>query len=317
MSSHLVTLDQIAAAAHTIKGRVHRTGMTTSTYLSSESGMDVYLKLELFQKTGSFKVRGVSNKMASLTDEEKRNGVVTLSAGNHAQAVAWGATQYGIPSTVCMPATSLVSKQEATQEYGGQVVLVEGSLIEKALSLQNEHNLYLVHPFDDPTIIAGHATLGAEIIEDVPDVDVVLVSIGGGGLISGVAAAVKQLKPDVKVYGIEPDGAPGMTLSLAKGEPVTLGSLNTVADGLAAPFVGKHNLAHVQAFVDEVVTVTDEEILWGLKILWERCKLAAEPAAGAPIAALLKGKFDIPAGSKVVSVVCGGNVNLANFEKLF
>ena len=313
--TNLVTLEEIYAARDTIADKVHRTPLAYSTFFSNATGTNLYLKHELFQKTGSFKVRGVSNKMNALTEEEKRKGVITLSAGNHAQAVAWGAAQYDIPSTIIMPQHSVVSKQIATRDYGGEVILSDGNLLEDCLRIQKERDLYLVHPFDDPKIIAGHATCGVEIIEDVPNVDVVIVAVGGGGLISGVAAAVKQLKPDTIVYGVEPEGADGMTRSLAAGKPVSL-AVDTIADGLAAPFVGQHNLNHVQAFVDQVVTVNDDEIRAALKLLWTRTKLFAEPAAAAPLAAMLNHKLDIPQGTTVVCIVCGGNVDLDNLDNL-
>lgn len=311
----LVTLDQIHAAGETIKDKVHRTPLAYSTFFSNLTQTNLYLKHELFQKTGSFKVRGVSNKMSLLSDEEKQKGVITLSAGNHAQAVAWAASQYNVPSTVVMPHNSVVSKQEATKGYGGDVILSEGSLLEDCLRIQKARDLCLVHPFDDLEIIAGHATCGVEILEDVPNPDVVIVAVGGGGLISGVAAAIKLLSPDTIVYGVEPEGADGMTRSLAAGEPVSL-AVNTIADGLSAPFVGKHNLEHVQAFVDQVVTVSDDEIRAALKLLWTRTKLFAEPAASAPLAAMLNRKLAIPEGATVVCIVCGGNVDLDNIETL-
>ena len=290
MSNQTVTLDQIKQAWDTVKDKVHRTPMSHSTFFSNETGCNIYLKEELFQKTGSFKVRGVSNKMNSLTDEEKAKGVITISAGNHAQAVAWSAAQYGIPATVCMPAHSVPSKQQATRDYGGEVILAEGPLLDTMLAIQKERDLYFVHPFDDPLIIAGHGTVGLEIVEDLPDVDVVLIGVGGGGLISGVAAAVKQLKPNAKIYGAEPENVPTMFNSLAAGEPATISSPKTIADGLAAPFAGVHNLAHVQAFVDDVVLVSEDEIRHALRLIWDRTKLMAEPAAAAPDGGSINGK---------------------------
>ncbi|MFT5195788.1 MAG: threonine dehydratase [Cellvibrionaceae bacterium] len=316
MTHNLVTIKQIKEAWETIKDQVHRTPMSHSTFFSNETGCNIYLKEELFQKTGSFKVRGVSNKMNSLTAEEKAKGVIGFSAGNHAQAVAWSASQYGISSTICMPKTSSPSKQTATREYGGEVLLAEGALFDLVLKVQAERDLYLVHPFDDPLIIAGHGTIGLEIVEDLPDVDVVIIGVGGGGLISGVAAAVKQLKPNVKVYGAEPLAAPGMTRALENGSPVTLTSTTTIADGLAAPFAGVHNLAHVQAFVDDIALVSEDEIRHALRLIWDRTKLMIEPAAAAPMAALLTGKIKVPAGSNVCVIMCGGNVNLDNVRDL-
>ena len=314
--TQLVTIEQMKNAWTTIQDKVHRTPLSHSTFFSNKTGCNITLKEELFQKTGSFKVRGVSNKMNSLTPQEKAKGVITISAGNHAQAVAWSAGQYGIPATVVMPANSVASKQQATRDYGGEVILTDAPLLETMLGIQEERGLYFVHPFDDPLIIAGHGTCGLEIVEDVPNVDAVLVGVGGGGLISGVAAAVKQLLPNAKVYGIEPEGAPTMTNSLAKGEPATLKSINTIADGLSAPFAGVHNFAHVQAFVDDVVLVTEDEIKQALRLIWDRTKLMAEPAAAAAMAGLLTKKVNVPAGSNVCVIMCGGNVNLDDINSL-
>ena len=315
-NAELVTLDEILQARETIAGKVHRTPMTHSSYFSDQVDSEVFLKLELFQKTGSFKVRGVTNKMQSLTDEEKEKGVISLSAGNHAQAVAWGAAQYNIPATIIMPANSVSSKQAATRDYGGEVLLTDGNLLDYCLAVQKARDLYLVHPFDDPKIIAGHGTAGLEIVEDVPNADVVIVGIGGGGLISGIAAAIKAKNPRTRIIGVEPEGAPTMTRSLAKGAPEHLSELNTVADGLAAPFVGQHNLNHVQQFVDEVLLVSDVEILNALTLIWSRCKVLAEPAACASVAALLSGKIEIPSGATVVCMISGGNVDLAGIQAL-
>jgi threonine dehydratase len=215
-----------------------------------------------------------------------------------------------------MPANSVQSKVEATRNYGGEVLFTDGNLLEFCLSIKKERNLYLVHPFDDPKVIAGHGSLGLEIVEDIPDVDVVIVGIGGGGLISGIAAAVKAKKPDVKVIGVEPQGACAMSQSLQKGEPVHLDRVDTVADGLSAPFAGEYTLAHVQKFVDDVVIVSDAEILKALRIIWERCKVLAEPAASSTLAALLSNKIEIPEGAAVVCVLSGGNVNMDDIQKL-
>jgi threonine dehydratase len=235
----LIEQDNILAAREVITGRVHRTPVIGSSYLGGQASVQLYFKLELFQKTGSFKPRGVLNKLHHLSPEDKQKGVITLSAGNHAQALAWAATQSGIPSTVVMPAASVRSKVEATRGYGGEVVLTEGDLLEICLAIQKERGLTLVHPFDDPMIIAGQGTVGLEILEDVPEVDAVVVGVGGGGLISGVATALKAEKPEVKIIGVEAEGASAMTQSLQRGEPVHLDRVDTVADGLAAPFARK------------------------------------------------------------------------------
>ncbi len=308
-SNVLVSLDDIRDAERVIAPHIHRTPIVSSAYLGGLVGATLYLKLEMFQKTGSFKPRGVLNKMASLSDEEKSRGVVSLSAGNHAQALAYAATMVGATSIIVMPSGAVRSKIEATLGYGGEVVLTDEDLLQTALDIQQERGMTLVHPFDDLNTIAGTGTLGLEALEDVPGADVVVCGIGGGGLISGVAAALKLSKPDTRVIGVEPEGAPGMTLALRKGEPVHMESMNTVADGLAAPFVGRHNLNHVRAFVDDVVTVGDEAIVEAMALILERVKTLAEPAGAASCAALLSGKVSLKGDENVLCVLSGGNVD--------
>ena len=312
----LIGKDDILKAREVIAGRVHRTPCMGSSYLGERVGLQLTLKLELFQKTGSFKPRGVLNKLHHLSLEERQKGVITLSAGNHAQALAWAARQSGISSTVVMPATSLRSKIEAARGYGGEVVLTEGDLLETCLTIQQERGLTLVHPFDDPMIIAGQGTVGLEILEDVPEVDVVVVGVGGGGLISGIATILKAEKPEVKVIGVEPEGASAMSQSLRRGRPVHLDRVDTIADGLAAPFAGEHTLAHVQSYVDELAIVSDEEIVEAMGLILERCKVVAEPAAASSLAALLSGKVTLPRGSRVVCVLSGGNVDAERLKVL-
>ncbi|MBC8087705.1 MAG: threonine/serine dehydratase [Phycisphaerae bacterium] len=306
----LVTLQDIHDAADAIRPFVHRTHQQESKYLSDISGTRVSLKLELFQKTGSFKARGVINTLRQLSETERKNGIISLSAGNHAQALAWGASQLGMQATIVMPAAAVASKVAATRGYGGVVIQTDGDLLATAQTLLQERGLTLVHPFDDLRVIAGQGTVGLEIMEDVPDVDVVIVACGGGGLLSGVASAVKQLKPSVRVIGVEPEGASAMQLSLAAGSPQRLAHMNTIADGLAAPFAGVHTLAHVQQYVDQMVVIPDSEILAGMRVLMERCKLFVEPSAGAAIAPLLNGTLSLQPGSRVVPIVCGGNIDL-------
>ena len=312
----LIGRDDILAAREVIMGQVHRTPVMGSSYLGRRVNVRLCFKLELFQKTGSFKPRGVLNKLHHLSPQDRQKGVITLSAGNHAQALAWAATQSGIPSTVVMPAASVRSKVEATRSYGGEVVLTEGDLLETCLRVQKERGLTLVHPFDDPMIIAGQGTVGVEILEDVPEVDAVIVGVGGGGLISGIATALKTKKPEVKIIGVEPEGASAMTQSLQRGEPVHLERVDTVADGLAAPFAGQHTLAHVQAYVDDLVVVSDQEIVEAMGLILERCKVVAEPAASSTLAALLSGKVSLPRGSTVVCVLSGGNVDRERLKAL-
>jgi threonine dehydratase len=312
----LVSLDDIHAARAVIGDRLHRTPVVTSAWLGARAGARVSLKLELFQRTGSFKPRGVLNTLATLGTPERERGVISISAGNHAQAVAWGASAIGVRSTIVMPATAVRTKVEATRGYGGEVIQTDGDLMGTALELQRERDLVLVHPFDDPRIIAGAGTVGLEILEDVPDVETVVVACGGGGLISGVAAAVRAVRPDARIIGVEPSGANAMAQSLAKGEPVRLTSISTIADGLAAPFAGRHTLAHVQALVDRIVEVDDGDIIAGMRALMERCKLLPEPAGAAATGALLAGRIDVRPGERIVLIVSGGNVDLARLKQL-
>ncbi len=306
----LVPLAAIRNARDAIGARLHRTPLVSSSYLSHVVGADVSLKLELFQKTGSFKPRGVLNALATLDAASRARGVVSLSAGNHAQALAWGATTLGIRSTIIMPLTAARSKVDATRAYGGEVVQTENDLLGTTLQVQSERHLTMVHPFDDPRIIAGQGTVGLEILEDAPDVDVVIVGCGGGGLLSGVAAAIKQTRPAAYIVGVEPAGADAMRQSIARGEPVRLEKIDTIADGLAAPFAGTLTLAHAISFVDEIIALEDREILDGMRVLMQRCKILPEPAGAAATAALLTARLTIPPGARVVSVVSGGNVDL-------
>ena len=312
----MIALEDIEAAQRVIAGRLHRTPVMGSTYLGGLVDATLVFKLEMFQKTGSFKPRGVLNNMHYLTPEERERGVISLSAGNHAQALAYAASASRIASTIVMPASAVQSKVAATRAYGGEVVLTDGDLMDTMLSIQRERGLTLVHPFDHPMTIAGTGRLGLEVMEDVPDADIVVVGIGGGGLISGVGAAVKSKRPQTKVIGVEPQGAPGMTLSPQQASPAHLDSLDTVADGLAAPFVGEHNLAHVQKYVDDVVLVTDDEIVSAMGLILERCKVVAEPAASSTLAALLSGRVQVARGSTVVCVLSGGNIDAERLAAL-
>jgi threonine dehydratase len=312
----LVSHAQMTAARAVIRPRLHLTPSMTSAYLSDRVGAPLHLKLELFQKTGSFKPRGVLNRLANLSEAERRRGLITLSAGNHAQAVAWAAREYGVRATVVMPTRATQAKVDATRGYGGDVILTDEDLLATALELQRARDLTLVHPFDCPFVIAGQGTLGLELVEQVPDLDTVVVGVGGGGLISGVAAAIKALKPNARIIGVEPEGAPGMTESLRRGEAVRLDGVNTVADGLAAPFAGRLNFLHVRELVDEMVLVTDDEIVSAIPVLMERCKIVPEPAGAAAVAALLSGKVRPAAGSTTVAVVSGGNIDRARLRSL-
>jgi threonine dehydratase len=304
------TLDDVLAARETITGRLVRTPTLGSRTLSERSGARVHLKAELFQRTGSFKPRGVLARIESLTAEERKRGVVTWSAGNAAQAVAWAAAAAGIGCRVFMWRTASPLKVAATRGYGADLDLEAENAAEaheRLLAYVEETGAVFVHPFDDPVLHAGHGSLGLELLEDVPEAAAIVVPIGGGGLIAGVAIAVKGVRPDVRVVGVEPEGAATMTEALAAGTVVPTVP-KTVADGLAAPFVGEGTLAVCRELVDEVVLVSDGQIEEAFRFLYGRAKLACEPAGAAATAALLAGKVPHARGEHVVAVVSGGNV---------
>lgn len=292
---------------------VHHTPLLHSSTLSQLTGYDVWLKAEVFQRGGSYKVRGPSNKLPQLSPEQRQNGVICSSAGNHAQGVALAAAQLGIPATVVMARGATPAKIAATEGYGATVVL-HGEIWDdanaEALRLAEEHGLTFIHPFDDLQLIAGQGTLGLEILDDCPHVDVVVVPIGGGGLISGVSAAIKGRKPETAIVGVESSGAPAMTRSVEAGELVTLESLDCRIDGLKVARVGENTLAIVRELVDRLVTLPDREIFDAVLWTMARCKLVVEGAAAAPVAALLAGLVEAAPGSTVVCVLSGGNVDL-------
>jgi threonine dehydratase len=305
----VISFDDVLAARETIAGRLHRTPTFTSATLSALTGARVHLKAELFQRTGSFKPRGVLNRVAALTPEERARGVITWSAGNHAQAVAYAAAREDITCLVVMSAGVNALKVEATRGYGADVDLespTHHDAYERLRSLIEETGRIFVHPFDDPLVIAGQGTVGLEIAEDVPDADVIVVPVGGGGLISGIATAVQGLRPRTRVVGVEPEGSQALTAALAAGEVVQIES-QTIADGLAPPFAGEQTLAIARERVDQVVLVTEDEIEEGFSFLYRRAKLACEPAGAAATGALLAGKISVRPGETVISVVSGGN----------
>jgi len=311
--------DVFEAAHARVAPHIHHTPLLTSRILSELTGLDVRLKAEIFQRGGSYKIRGPLNKLALLTDEQKRRGVVCSSAGNHAQGVALAARIHGIKAVVCMAANATPSKVAATRGYGAEVVLhgtIWDEANEKAKELVRDRGLTYVHPFDDLELIAGQGTLGLEVVRDWPEVDVVVVPIGGGGLISGVSMAVKNLKPSVKVIGVESSGAPGMRDSVAAGHVVTLDRVDCIIDGLRVKRVGETTFEVVRRFVDEIVTLPDEKMFEAMIWVMERCKLVVEGAAAAPVAALLHGLVNMPPGAKVAAVLSGGNVNLDQLRGL-
>jgi threonine dehydratase len=299
--------------------KIYKTPLLTSRILSERTGFHVRLKAELFQRTGSYKIRGPLNKFTYLTDDQKRRGVICSSAGNHAQGVALAAKLNGMHAVVVMAENATPSKVAATRGYGAEVVLhgtIWDEANEKAKELVAERGLTYIHPFDDPELVAGQGTLGLEIYEDFPQADVVVVPIGGGGLISGVSMALKAVNPKVKIVGVESSGAPGMQKSVEAGHVVTLDRVDCIIDGLRVKRVGDYTHAVVSRFVDEIVTLPDADIFDAVVWVMGHCKLVVEGAAAAPVAALLHGKIDAPPGSKVVCVLSGGNVNLDQLKGL-
>ena len=307
----MIELRDITNAQRIITGRVHRTPLMSSMTLGRRTNTHLYFKAEVFQKTGSFKPRGAINKLHHLTEEERKRGVITISSGNQAQGLAYAASLFGISATVVMPQTTPANKVSATRGYGAEVVFTEGALLTTCLEIQKKRGLTMVHPFDDPHVVAGHGTIGLEILDDLPKVDAVFVPVGGGGLISGIATAIKLKKPAVKIIGVEPVGASAMWQSLQQKAAIHLSSMDTIAEALAAPFVGELNLALVQRYVDELVLVSDDEMIEALCLILEGGKILAEPGGVAGFAALLFKKVDIPSGSEVVCLLSGGNIDLS------
>jgi threonine dehydratase len=310
--------DARAALPH-VAPNVHHTPLLGSRMLSDATGFDVRLKAEIFQRTGSYKIRGPLYKLQRLSQEERERGVVCSSAGNHAQGVALAAAMMGVRAVVVMAENATPSKVAATKGYGAEVVqhgTIWDEADQKARELVESEGLTYVHPFDDLDLIAGQGTLGLEIYEDWPEVELVVVPIGGGGLISGVATALKQANPGIRVVGVESAGAPAMKLSVEQGRLVTLDRVDTVVDGLRVKRVGERTFELVQRFVDEIVTVPDESIFHNVVWLMEHCKLVAEGAAAATVAALREGVMTARPGTKVACVLSGGNVDLSQLSGL-
>ena len=306
----MVTIDAIWDAAKVLQGTAERTLLVPAERINPAAS--VYLKLENLQRTGSFKVRGASYKIATLSPQEKERGVIACSAGNHAQGVALAARKEGIKAVICMPEGAPLSKIEATRNLGAQVVLCPGvydDAYNKALELQEQEGYTFVHPFNDPAVIAGQGTVGLEILEQLPEVEVVLCAVGGGGLASGLACALKSLRPGVKVYGVQAAGAPSMAASLEKGEIVQLDRVQTIADGIAVKRPGELTFDLCRQYLDGVVTVTEGEIASAMLALIENHKIVAEGAGAAPVAAAMYNKVEL-AGKKTVCVVSGGNVDV-------
>ena len=325
--AHVVPLPRILAAREVVAPRVHRTPMLSSATAAgmlaasggpAVAGGRIHLKAEHLQVTGSFKPRGMTYRLATLSPEQRERGIVTVSAGNAAQAYAWAGRAAGVHAVVVMPEAAVRSKVEACRGYGAEVVVHGthvGETFRRMEELREERGLFFAHPFDDPDVIAGHGSLGLEILDDLPEVDVVVVGVGGGGLISGVAAAVKERRPKARVYGVEPVGSDALSRGLAAGAPVRI-EPKSVADGLGAPFAGEWTVAMGKRYLDGIVLLDDPTILAGMRFAAERMKQVLEPAGAAALAAVLFGRVPLRAGDCVCAVASGGNVETGRLGAL-
>ncbi len=306
----MLTADMIYQARLRLHGRVHRTPLVHSHSLSAHLGASVHLKLECLQKTGSFKPRGAFNKLLALSPEERSRGVVAVSGGNHAQGVAYAARELGVAATIVMPATTPRNYLDATRGYGAETLLVPDirTAFDEAERLRSLGRA-MIHPFDDPLVAAGQGTIGLEILDDLPDVERIYISIGGGGLIAGIAKAIKTIKPDVKIIGVETNGADAMAKALAAGHPVELPGITSIARTLGAPKVSDFTLQAVREFVEEVIVVEDGETVKALFHILERTKYLVEPAAACCLVAAERQRAVFKPGEKIVILLCGGNVS--------
>lgn len=312
----MLTLDKIYHASYVLKNVIRQTELISAPHINPEC--QIYLKPENLQLTGSFKVRGAYYKISQLTDEEKANGVIACSAGNHAQGVALAATKNNIRSLICLPDGAPIMKVEATKRLGADVCLVEGvydDAYRKALQLKEEKGYTFIHPFDDEYVIAGQGTIGIELLQQLPDVDAVIVPVGGGGLISGIAFAIKSLNPNVKVYGVQASGAASMYNSIEHRKIEQLSSVHTIADGIAVKEPGEHTFDLCKKYVDEIVTVTDDEISTAILTLIEQQKLIAEGAGAVSVAAALFNKVPVK-GKKVICLISGGNIDVTILSRV-
>lgn len=315
----MLSLDKIYHAHYVLKDAIRKTDIIYSPVISSGCGAEVYLKTENLQITGSFKVRGAYYKISQLSEEEKAKGVIACSAGNHAQGVALASEKFGIKSIICMPDGAPISKVEATKSYGAEVVLVPGVYDDahnEAERLKDEKGYTFIHPFDDEDVIAGQGTVGLEIIDQLKDADAIVVPVGGGGLISGVAFAVKSLNPAIRVYGVQSDGAPSMLNSLEHGKIETLPSVSTVADGIAVKEPGKLTYELCSRYVDGIVSVSDDQVSAAILALIEKQKMIAEGAGAVSLAAVMFGKIPDIKGKKVVCLISGGNIDVTILSRV-
>ncbi len=312
----MLSLDQIYHAKYILKDTARTTDLIPA--LKIKDGVNVFLKTENLQRTGSFKLRGAYYKISQLSEEEKSHGVIACSAGNHAQGVALAAQEAGIEATICLPEGAPISKVEATRSYGANVVLVPGvydDAYQRALQLRDEKGYTFIHPFDDEEVIAGQGTIGLEILDQLDEVEAIVVPIGGGGLISGIAYAVKSLRPDVKIYGVQAEGAPSMARSLNEDEIVCLEEARTIADGIQVKEPGEHTFDLCRKYVDEIVTVSDDEVAGAILKLIETQKLITEGAGAVSVAAVMYDKIPVE-GKNVVCVLSGGNIDVTILSKV-
>lgn len=312
----MLTLDKVYHAKHVLKEVLRPTQVINAPQINPKA--NVYLKTENLQITGSFKVRGAYYKISQLNDEEKSHGVIACSAGNHAQGVALAAQKSGIKAVICLPDGAPISKVEATRSYGAEICLVEGvydDAYNEAIRLRDEKNYTFIHPFDDENVIAGQGTIGLELLDQLPEIDAVVVPVGGGGLISGVAFALKSLKPEIKVYGVQASGAPSMVESLAEDKIKCLDNVATIADGIKVKEPGEHTFEYCKKYVDDIVTVTDDEVSSAILALIEQHKLIAEGAGAVSVAAVMFDKVPVE-GKNVVCLVSGGNIDVTILSRV-
>src|SRR5258706_2392653 len=314
----MITLNDIHSALHRIRESIYLSACARSETFSQSTGNSVYLKLDNLQRTGAFKERGALNKLLTLNAEERGRGVIAASAGNHAQGVAYHAGKLGVRALICMPLTTPLIKVSATRSYGADVVLHGANYdeaCEEAVRRSAAESLTFIHPFNDDVVIAGQGTIGLELLQQHPDLEVVVVPIGGGGLIGGIACAVKETNPKIQVFGVQPSRLPSMKVAVAEGKPVTLNAASTIADGIAVRRAGDRTLPLVQKYVDDIVTVEEEEIANAILLLLEREKTLAEGAGAAAIAALVNRKLHFT-GKKVAVLVCGGNIDVTLLSRI-
>ena len=313
------SIDDFNNTLSDINKYIHKTPIVSSSSLNKIYNTNIFFKLELFQKTGSFKTRGAINKLLKLSDLERDKGVITISAGNHAQAISWACSQFNIKSKIVMPFDASSSKVEATKSYGGEVILTKNNMMDECNDIKEREGLTFIHPFDDIDIILGQGTIGVEIIEKLNNIDYAFISIGGGGLISGIACVLKSINPKIKIIGVEPINSNVMTKSISSNKPETFDTnINkTLADGLSAPFAGNLTFEFVKKYVDEIINVSENEMIESMRVIIERLKVIPEAAASACFVPILKNKLNIKKNTNSIIVLCGGNIDLDKLKKLF